>query len=477
MGLSKGLAVAALALALGGGAAVPAGGSPGPAPLLLWDLARTSPDVFHMGAVRWLRKRWQDGQFPPHFHIVDVPSARSAECGDVARGWMTQLELDVLRAARAIGGGSGAKATVGIASHCISARLGLVKQGCAGGTMAPQPKQLCQRVNYAAVDTMIELWATEVAQRARELELPLLVVFLTAEQGRFFRPHLRRLGAWLKGVVVAAHLGPQTWLAESRAHGPTENAAAALGLQELLPLPLERSSCTAAPASPVLSSSRADASPQDVVLPAPSPRDWNRDWRGPEGRELLFAWVGENTSPARAHLLHVWGQRNNRRRDILVSLGVLHNYTAILQHSRWCGVPDGSAPWTWRFLDALHCGCVPVVISECWHPPYTRLLSWTQESAPVLFLRPRRIPQLARILESMPPQLWRRKQKATLPFAGFLDPRSMNYHELWMAEVALSQAWGDASRRLCETLGALGDSVVSPARRQAAKSLCRNQSI
>lgn len=129
---------------------------------------------------------------------------------------------------------------------------------------------------------------------------------------------------------------------------------------------------------------------------------------------------------------------------VFVVTGGLDNYTTVLQRARWCGVPDGSTPWTWRFLDALHCGCVPVIISERWHPPYTRMIDWTQEEAPAVFVRPERIPELPAILAALPAALWRRKQRATKAFADLLDIRSVRFHEMWMAELMLSQARAEA---------------------------------
>lgn len=233
------------------------------------------------------------------------------------------------------------------------------------------------------------------------------------------------------------HLGPDTWLLDNRAYDATDSLAVALGYQGVFSTELNTPN----------ESLRVPvgwgawrAWPQDVVIPPPSPRDWSLDWRGPGGRGILFAWLGKNNSKIRHYMLESWHGPRGRDRGVLVDHGGWDNYTIVMQHARWCGVPDGSVPWTWRFLDALHCGCVPVVISDRWHPPFARLIRWTAPEAPVLFLRPQRIPELAHVLASYPRAAWRQKQAATIRLAALIDPRSRNFHEAWMGELMLGHS-------------------------------------
>ena len=91
---------------------------------------------------------------------------------------------------------------------------------------------------------------------------------------------------------------------------------------------------------------------------------------------------------------------NRSRAKILVKEGRDPDYTSLLQRARFCLALDGHSTQTYRFLEALHHGCVLVVLSDHFRPPLHRALDWA--SAPVLFWPTSRIPTLERHLVEIP---------------------------------------------------------------------------
>lgn len=410
---------------------------------LLIAHVRRHPTYFRQEGADWLLGRWRDGFFPPRFKVIQVPAA-VWKCSSLARGWMVQLELDVIKAAKRMVAGPKAT-TFAIAAHCLAARLGSMQNSCTWGKIGPQPAMHCIKVHRKRLSSAFGSFARAADKIAKLLRLP-LVVAVTAETGRSVdMAALKAPSATLSHAMVMAHRGRDTWIADHNAHEMTERLATDLALPNLAPLPDEVTTSlwrTQRPHRQMYGYdyNESNAWPQDVVLPAPSPYDWSRDWRGAGGRSYLFVWVGAvHTNPVRRWMADHWEGRHHTAGGHVVivrstSTGA-SNYTAMLQNAQWCGIPDGSIPWTWRFLDALHFGCVPVILSERWHPPFHRLIDWTAADAPALFLKPRQIPHLAKILAAVPKKSWRRKQRATKVFAQILDVRSYAYHELWMAEV------------------------------------------
>eukprot|EP00913_Durusdinium_trenchii_P025521 g23955.t1 len=95
-------------------------------------------------------------------------------------------------------------------------------------------------------------------------------------------------------------------------------------------------------------------------------------------------------------------------------------YSQVLQQSRFCLVLDGHYPWTIRFLDVLQHGCVPVILSESWHPPLHRLLAWTGPKVshfPTVVVHPRWMHKLDRILGQIKFNHWVEMQALTMTLA------------------------------------------------------------
>merc|ERR1712217_21578 len=164
-----------------------------------------------------------------------------------------------------------------------------------------------------------------------------------------------------------------------------------------------------------------DTWPQDVIVHPESRFQFEHVWRPAAGRHYLFGFVGRPTSCIRGHLLRNWTTPHTPK-DVYVTTNYHPSeaYSAILQQCKFCLVPDGDIHWTHRFLDVIVHGCVPVVISVSWHPPFHRLLQWTDPNFPILFVHPSRIPELHALLSKMDVNTWTNMQSLTLPLAAIL---------------------------------------------------------
>ncbi|CAE8618003.1 unnamed protein product, partial [Polarella glacialis] len=51
---------------------------------------------------------------------------------------------------------------------------------------------------------------------------------------------------------------------------------------------------------------------------------------------------------------------------------------SLMGNSRFCLVPRGRAAWSVRFFEALWAGCVPVLLSDYYEPPFDALFDITE---------------------------------------------------------------------------------------------------
>eukprot|EP00228_Micromonas_bravo_P001357 CAMPEP_0203006558 /NCGR_PEP_ID=MMETSP1401-20130829/4813_1 /ASSEMBLY_ACC=CAM_ASM_000894 /TAXON_ID=38833 /ORGANISM="Micromonas pusilla, Strain CCAC1681" /LENGTH=624 /DNA_ID=CAMNT_0049748203 /DNA_START=159 /DNA_END=2030 /DNA_ORIENTATION=+ len=114
-----------------------------------------------------------------------------------------------------------------------------------------------------------------------------------------------------------------------------------------------------------------------------------------ENREILFFFRGSITSDrpgeqdfshhVRQRILDLFTQRHPFgifqdfvRRSVVGDLDASKFELTLVDLSRsvFCFVPPGSSSWTMRLYLALHAGCVPVVASDDFVPPYQDILDW-----------------------------------------------------------------------------------------------------
>ena len=113
----------------------------------------------------------------------------------------------------------------------------------------------------------------------------------------------------------------------------------------------------------------------------------------------------------------------------------VEDFHALIQISKYCLVLDGHSAYTHRFLEVLIRGCIPVVVSDSFHPPLARAIDWA--NAPVIFLRTRHISKIRHILEAIPDSVYEQMQQDTYHLSGILDYLSPAFQEALVYELAI----------------------------------------
>ena len=75
------------------------------------------------------------------------------------------------------------------------------------------------------------------------------------------------------------------------------------------------------------------------------------------------------------------------------------DYDNLLSNSTFCLVPRGRRLGSFRFLETLQAGCLPVILSNGWQLPFAEVLDW---SAASLSMDERQLMQVPELLHSVP---------------------------------------------------------------------------
>ncbi|CAG2059502.1 unnamed protein product, partial [Timema podura] len=85
--------------------------------------------------------------------------------------------------------------------------------------------------------------------------------------------------------------------------------------------------------------------------------------------KLFFDWVSEGVTL----LVHC---TDKPFFDRMTCPALRYGYEVLLQNSTFCLVPRGRRLGSFRFLEALQAGCIPVLLSNGWALPFAQVIDW-----------------------------------------------------------------------------------------------------
>ncbi|XP_057773952.1 probable glycosyltransferase At5g03795 isoform X2 [Salvia miltiorrhiza] len=177
---------------------------------------------------------------------------------------------------------------------------------------------------------------------------------------------------------------------------------------------------------------------RDIALPQVWPRPDHQTLIPPHQRSkhVFFAGRAQN-SVARQEVLRLWGN------DSLFRIFSGHSsmpYEEGFMRSRYCLHIKGYEVNTARVVDAIHYGCVPLLISNYYDLPFANILDWSKFS---IIVNQNDIPQLKNIITSVPEQTYldlyhnlcvvrKHFRWSAVPQSQSYDAFHMTAYQLWL---------------------------------------------
>ncbi|KAK8975521.1 hypothetical protein V6N11_034529 [Hibiscus sabdariffa] len=168
-------------------------------------------------------------------------------------------------------------------------------------------------------------------------------------------------------------------------------------------------------------------------------------------RSILAFFAGGVHGPIRPVLLEHWeGKDEDIKVHKYLPRGV--NYHEMMRNSKYCICPSGYEVASPRIVEALYNGCVPVLISKSYVPPFSDVLRWKSFSVVVAV---EEIPKLKEILRNISTRQYIRMQRRVLQVRRHFEFNSppkrfdvfhMILHSVWLRRLNVRISEDDWSR-------------------------------
>ncbi|XP_010683939.2 probable glycosyltransferase At5g03795 [Beta vulgaris subsp. vulgaris] len=158
----------------------------------------------------------------------------------------------------------------------------------------------------------------------------------------------------------------------------------------------------------------------------------------PSRRSILAFFAGGLHGPIRPILLEHWGNKDDKDLKIFTYLPKGVSYYDMLRNSKFCICPSGYEVASPRVVEAIYTGCVPVLISDHYVPPFSDVLNWKSFSVEVSV---KDIPNLKTILTNISTKkylkMYRRVLQVRRHFEVHAPPKRYDFfhmilHSVWL---------------------------------------------